>query len=190
MLDRRVLGGCLLACAQAAVAQEVFSPFVDTQPENVERMVKLARLKAGDVVADLGSGDGRIVIAAAKSNPKVRGWGVDVDAKLVTESNETARKAGLAGRVQFFQQNVFDADLSKVDVIFMWLFPELQRLLRTKILAEARPGTRVVTNIWDMGTWQADDVDDNPGLPLRLWVVPANVAGWWNWTLEIKGERL
>src|SRR5207253_126073 len=126
-------------------AQEVFSPFVGSQPDNVERMVRLAKLKAGDVVVDLGSGDGRIVFAAAKSNPKVRGWGVDLDARLVKDSNEAARKAGLANRVEFFQQNVFDADLSKVDVIFMWLFPELQRLLRTKILAEARPGTRVVT---------------------------------------------
>src|SRR4051812_9384170 len=108
MLHRLVLAGCALACAQVAAAQEVFSPFVGTQPENVERMVRLAKLKAGDVVVDLGSGDGRIVFAAARSNPKVRGWGVDLDEKLVRESNEAARKAGLANRVQFLQQNVFD----------------------------------------------------------------------------------
>ena len=181
-----------LSClaAAGAQAQEVFSPFVASQDDSVARMVKLAKLKAGDVVVDLGSGDGRIVLAAARASPGVTGWGVDLDEKLVARANETARKEGLAQRVQFHQRNVFDADLSKVDVIFMWLFPELQRLLRPKILAEARPGTRVVTNMFDMGTWQADDVDDNPGLPLRLWVVPANVAGWWNWTLELKGERL
>ena len=95
-----------------------------------------------------------------------------------------------SNRAQFFQRNVFDADLSKVDVIFMWLFPELQRLLRPKILAEARPGTRVVTNMFDMGTWQPDEVDDNPALALRAWIVPANVAGQWRWNLSLAGETL
>jgi SAM-dependent methyltransferase len=190
MLGRILLGGFALACSQA-LAQEVFSPFVASQPENVERMVKLAKLKPGDVVVDLGSGDGRVVMAAAQANPKVTGWGVDLDAKLVKESNEAARKAGLAKRVQFLHRNVFDADLSKVDVIFMWLFPELQRLLRTKILAEARPGTRVITNVWDMGSWQPDDTDDNnPSIMVRSWVVPAQVAGNWNWSLALRGERL
>jgi len=113
----------------------MFSPFVGSAPENVERMLKLAKLRDGDVVADLGSGDGRIVIGAAKLNPTVRGWGVDIDAKLVKESNESAESEGVAGRVRFFRRNVFDADLRNVDVIFMWLFPELQRLLRTKLIA-------------------------------------------------------
>jgi hypothetical protein len=180
-------GACLALCAGSLGAQEMFSPFVGSSPENVERMVKIARLKPGDVVADLGSGDGRVVIAAALSQPGARGWGVDIDAKLVGESNEAARAAGVSERVRFFQQNVFDVDLGKVDVIFMWLFPELQRLLRTKILAEARPGTRVVTNIWDMGSWPEDERDDTYVVPVRYWVVPAKVAGNWSWSLTLRG---
>jgi precorrin-6B methylase 2 len=185
----RSLVAALLVCAAAAApAEEMFSPFVPSAEENVERMLKLARLKSGDTVIDLGSGDGRVVIGAAKLNPGVRGIGVDLDAKLVRESNAAAEEAGVAGRVRFFQRNVFDADLSKVDVIFMWLFPELQRLLRTKILAEAKPGTRVVTNLWDMGSWTADEVDDDQKTKVHLWVVPSQVEGRWNWTTTLHGK--
>ena len=166
----------------------MFSPFVGSAPENVERMLKLAKLRDGDVVADLGSGDGRIVIGAAKLNPTVRGWGVDIDAKLVKESNESAESEGVAGRVRFFRRNVFDADLRNVDVIFMWLFPELQRLLRTKILAQAKPGTRVVTNLWDMGSWPPDEQDE-ASTTVRLWVVPARIQGNWNWSLALHGKK-
>lgn len=168
-------------------AQERYSPFVGSAQENVERMVRLARLRAGDTVVDLGSGDGRIVIAAARANEGVRGWGVDLDPKLVEESNAAARAAGLEKRVQFYRRNAFDADLRKADVVFMWLWTEVQRMLRTKILAEARPGTRIVTNLWDLGSWEPDEVDENG--PVRLWIVPAQVAGNWAWTLPLQGQR-
>ena len=185
----RALAAALLLCAAAAApAQEMFSPIVPSAEENVERMLKLARLRHGDTVIDLGSGDGRVVIGAAKLNPGVRGIGVDLDAKLVRESNAAAEEAGVAGRVRFLHRNVFDADLSKVDVIFMWLFPELQRLLRTKILAEARPGTRVVTNLWDMGSWPADEIDDDQKTKVHLWVVPAKVEGSWSWSTTLHGK--
>ena len=167
-------------------AQERYSPFVPSDMTNVERMVKLAGLKAGDVVVDLGSGDGRIVFTSLKANPKVTGWGVDLDAGLVEKTNAAAKAQGFGNRAQFFHRNAFDADLSKVDVIYMWLWTEVQQMLRAKILAEARPGTRVVTNLWGMGTWEPDEVDSN-GSPVNLWIVPARVEGNWSWELNLRG---
>jgi Methyltransferase domain len=183
-----VMVGALLAVGGTALAQERFSFFVGSNPEAIERMVRIADLQEGDVVTDLGSGDGRIVIAAVQSRAGVRGWGVDVDEKLVNEANAEAKKLGLAERVQFFHRNAFDADPRQASVIFMWLWPELMHLLRTKILAEARPGTRVVTSIWDLGNWKPDRKDDGQ-LPVNLWVVPARVAGNWNWELTVGGIR-
>jgi SAM-dependent methyltransferase len=188
---------CRRACAwmalvlfgiAAAHAQERFSLFVPSDPKNVERMVRLADLRDGDVVVDLGSGDGRVVFAAAQANQKVRGIGVDIDATLVKQAAGAAQKAGLADRVEFQHRNAFDLDLSKVDVIFMWFFPELMRLLRVKILQEARPGTRVVASLWDFGSWKPDAVDKDP-TDVNLWIVPAKVGGYWNWQLAIGGVQ-
>jgi hypothetical protein len=178
----------LLVCANVSFAQERFSIFVGSSQENVDRMVNLAELRDDDVVVDLGSGDGRIVLAAAKANRKLRGWGVDIDEKLVRESNAEAKKLGLADRVQFFQRDVFDADISGATVITMWMWPEMQRMLRTKILAEARPGTRVLTPIWGMGdTWKPDRVDTHDNTAVHLWIVPARVEGFWSWELPVNG---
>jgi SAM-dependent methyltransferase len=173
----------------AARAQERFSPFVGSNPENVTRMVELAAPKAGETVIDLGSGDGRIVFAAVQGRPGVRGIGVDINAELVAKANASAKEQKLADRVQFLHQNVFDADLSKVDVIFMWLFPELMRLLRPKILREARPGTRLVAATWDMGPWwPADATDDPPNsfMTIRQWIVPARIEGSWEWEIALR----
>jgi hypothetical protein len=186
---RRLLGSlCLAPIAIGAQAQERFSLFVASDPKNVERMVRVAALRDNDVAIDLGSGDGRVVIAAAQANPTVRGYGVDIDAKLVQQATATAQAAGVGDRVEFQHRNAFDADLSQVDVIFMWFFPELMRLLRGKILREARPGTRVVAALWDMGTWRADVVDKDPS-DVNLWIVPAQVAGFWDWELAVSGTR-
>lgn len=193
MLSRRsFLSAVAVAAALksvAARAQERFSPFVGSNPENVTRMVELAAPKAGETVIDLGSGDGRIVFAATQGRPGVRGIGVDINAELVTKANAAAKEQKLADRVQFLHQNVFDADLSKVDVIFMWLFPELMRLLRPKILREARPGTRLVAATWDMGPWwPADATDDPPGsfMTIRQWVVLARIEGSWEWEISLR----
>ena len=169
-------------------AQERFSIFVGSNPESIDRMVAIAGLRDGDVVTDLGSGDGRIVITAVKSHPGVRGWGVDIDEKLVVQSNAEAKKEGLADRIQFIHRNAFDADLTQASVIFMWLWPEFMYMLRTKILAEARPGTRVVTNMWDLGSWKPDATDDRQ-MPVHMWVVPAKVQGNWGWDLAVGGIR-
>ena len=180
---------CLLLAAPAH-SQERFSLFVPTEQDDVVRMVKLAGVTDGDVVFDLGSGDGRIVLEAARQNKTVRGRGIEIDAKLVEESRKTAKAAGLADRVQFVHQNAFDADLKEATVIAMWLWPEIMRMLRPKILAEAKPGTRIVTRIWDVGeSWKPDAVDTD-GAQLFMWVVPAKVEGYWDWTLPLpKGGR-
>lgn len=173
----------------AARAQELFSPFVGSDPENVDRMVRIAAPASSESVIDLGSGDGRIVFAALRDRPGVRGTGVDINAGLVAKANAMAGSQELAGRAQFLHQNVFDADLGKVDIIFMWLFPELMRLLRPKILAEARPGTRVVAATWGMGSWPADVTEERTGnyTTIRMWHVPARIEGAWEWESTIDG---
>jgi precorrin-6B methylase 2 len=181
-----------LILAGSAQAQERFSPYVPTDQANVRRMLMLAGLRDDDVVVDLGSGDGRIVLTAARLNRKLRGWGVDIDEKLVRESNAAARARGVADRVQFFHRNAFDADLREATVIAMWLWPEMQRLLRPVILAQARPGTRIVTNLWDLGNWRPDEeeFDAAGGQRVCLWIVPARVGGHWRWELPLAGRRV
>jgi hypothetical protein len=179
----------VLATAVHAAGQERFSFFQASTPESVERMLTLADLRDDDVVVDLGSGDGIIPLMAAQMNPKLRGFGVDIDAALVEKSNARAKEEGVADRVRFAHQNAFDADLSEATVITMWLFPELMRLLRPVILERARPGTRVLTNTWDLGAWQPDaqSPDDSP---TYMWIVPARVAGAWDWTIEAGGRKV
>ena len=171
----------------AARAQERFSLFVGSPQFTVDRMIRMAQLRDDDVVVDLGSGDGRIVLTALKANPKVRGWGVDINPELVAEATANAREQGLAERAQFFHRNVFDADIGQATVITMWLFPELMRLLRPKLLAEARPGTRLVSNGFEMPGWEPDFTDTESGRVL-VWIVPARVQGYWNWELPVTGS--
>lgn len=184
---------CLSLLAGAALlpgavrAQERFSLFVGSPEFTVDRMVKMAQLRDDDVVVDLGSGDGRIVLAALRANPRVRGWGVDINPELVTEATANAREQGLAERAQFFHRNVFDADIGQATVITMWLYPELMRLLRPKLLAEARPGTRLVSNGFEMPGWEPDVIDTEGGRVL-VWIVPAKVQGYWNWDLPVTGS--
>jgi hypothetical protein len=150
-------------------------------------MLKLADLREGDVVFDLGSGDGRIVLEAARMKAGVRGRGIEMDEKLVNESRATAQASRFGDRVQFVQQNAFDADLKDATVITMWLWPEVMHMLRPKILAEAKPGTRVITRMWDLGTWPPDE-STTEGTTLHKWIVPARVGGYWSWNLTL-GER-
>lgn len=187
-----VLAAAFLAAtlgAGPAAAQERFSLFVPTEQETVERMLALAGLRDDDVVVDLGSGDGRVVLTAARRNPRLRGWGVDVNPELVALANARAAAQGVADRVRFYHMNAFDADLSEATVIAMWFWPELQRMLRPVILARARPGTRVVASIWDMGSWRPDATGFYEG-PIHLWIVPADVAGYWDWSLTLAGREV
>jgi hypothetical protein len=170
-------------------SQERFSFFQASTPESVERMLTMARLRDDDVVVDLGSGNGLIPLMAARMNPRLRGLGVDIDSHLVEESNQQARSEGLADRVHFEHRNAFDVDLREATVVTMWLFPELMRLLRPVILERARPGTRVLTSTWDLGSWKADEVNMDDGPAVNLWIVPARVAGGWGWDLNVEGRR-
>jgi hypothetical protein len=174
-----------------ARSQERFSFFAASSPESVERMLTLAALRDDDVVVDLGSGNGIIPLTAARMNPRLRGRGVEIDAKLVEESNQRARSEGVADRVRFEHGNAFDVDLRDATVVTMWLYPELMRLLRPIILERATPGTRVLTSTWNLGTWQADEADqvDVEGTAIYMWIVPARVAGAWDWELSIAGRQ-
>jgi hypothetical protein len=184
-----LLATVVLAATVEVFSQERFSFFYPSTPESVERMLTLAELRDDDVVVDLGSGNGLIPFTAARMNPRLRGRGVDIDPKLVEQSNQQARDSGLADRVRFEHRNAFDVDLREATVVTMWLFPELMRLLRPVILERARPGTRVVTSTWDLGGWKPDKVfGDEP--KIYLWIVPARVAGGWNWDLTVAGKQI
>lgn len=188
------LTGVLVLAALTVVAsahpdQERFSFFLASTPESVERLLTLAKLQDDDVVVDLGSGDGLIPRTAARMNPKLRGWGVDINASLVDQANQLAREQGAGDRVRFYHRNAFDADLRDATVITMWLFPELMQLLRPVILERARPGTRVLTSTWNLGSWEPDEVStDDPRI--FKWIVPARVAGAWRWDLVLGGQRV
>ena len=175
--------------AVSTESQERFSFFAASTPESVTRMLTLAGLRDDDVVIDLGSGDGLIPITAARMNPRLHGLGLDIDPKLVQQSNERAKKEGVGDRVRFEHKNAFDADLRDATVVTMWLFPELMRLLRPVILERARPGTRVLTSTWDLGTWPPDKVEEG-GPTIYMWIVPARVAGGWEWELSVGGKRV
>ena len=178
----------LTVVVQPSDAQERFSFFQASTPESVERMLQMADLRDDDVVVDLGSGDGLIPLTAARMNAKLRGWGVDINPKLVEESNALARAQGVGDRVRFFHRNAFDVDLHDATVVTMWLFPELMQLLRPIILERARPGTRVLTSTWNLGTWEPDERSLDEGA-VYMWIVPARVAGAWQWDLRAAGRR-
>ena len=183
-----ILLGLVVPFSSGTSGQERFSYFAASTPESAEKMLTLAELRDDDVVLDLGSGDGVIPLTAARLNPRLRGYGVDINPELVANANQRARDAGVADRVEFRQENAFDADLRQATVITMWLFPELMQLLRPVILERARPGTRVVTSTWPLGSWPPDAV--SPEGTVFLWIVPARVAGGWEWTLDLGGAQV
>jgi hypothetical protein len=149
--------------------------FVPTPPETVDEMLRLAGLKKGDVLFDLGSGDGRIPIAAAKGYG-VRAVGVDIDAKLVEKARENARREGVSDLVTFRRENMFVADLRGVTVVTLYLSDRLNLLLRPKLLRELRPGSRVVSHDFVMGDWKPEKTVRVPWRNLYrtvyLWTVP------------------
>ena len=197
---RRTLAAALATVALAAPAQEARrdAPFITTPEEVVERMLALAGTGPGDFVVDLGSGDGRIVIAAAR-NFGARGLGVDIDSRLVTLSRENARRAGVAERVAFEERDVFRTDLSGATVVTLYLLPSLIDQLQPKLMEELRPGARIVTHAFPMTGWKPDRSErmrlsrrhegQGDESTLYLWVVPAQARGLWqsaDWQLRIR----
>lgn len=137
----------------------------------VRAMLELAGVGPNDVVYDLGSGDGRIVIAAAKEFG-ARGVGIDIDGELVREARANARKAGVEQRVTFVEGNMYEADLRAATVVTLFLHPEPNLKLRPKLLTELQPGARVVSHVWDMGDWKPDAKRRLDGRTIYLWRIP------------------
>jgi tRNA A58 N-methylase Trm61 len=142
-----------LAAQQGDVHRDV--PYVPTPPDVVETMLKLGNVHQGDVLFDLGCGDGRIVIMAAQKFGAT-GTGVDIDPERIKEANDNARQAGVTDRVHFLQENLFDADFHEATVVTLYLLPEVNIKLRPKLLKELKVGTRIVSHQFDMGDWKPD----------------------------------
>ena len=146
--------------------------FVPTPYEVVEEMLRLAQVKRGDLLYDLGSGDGRIPVTAAKRYG-IRAVGIDIDPERILEAKENARKNGVTGLVQFRQEDLFKADFHEASVVTLYLLPDLNVKLRPRLLAELKPGTRIVSHQFDMGTWKPEKKIDLNGRTIYLWTVPA-----------------
>jgi hypothetical protein len=188
---RRLAAALAALCVAAgAAAQDVNTPapFITTPDEVVERMLAIAGTSAEDFVIDLGSGDGRIVIAAAKKFG-ARGLGVDIDAKLVRQSRENAQAAGVAERARFEERDALKTDLAPATVVTIYLLPFLIDQLQPRLLDELRPGARVVTHAFAMKGWKPDRIEDvrlsksHPGQGddsrIFMWIVPAQARGEW-----------
>ena len=147
--------------------------FVPTPPEVVAAMLKVARVGKGDVIYDLGSGDGRIVISAVKDFGAARGVGIDIDPERIAEASENARQAGVADRVTFLNQDLFTTNFSDATVVTLYLLPSLNLRLRPKLLSDLRPGTRVVSHAFDIGDWVPEQTIDVGGRRVYFWTVPA-----------------
>lgn len=145
--------------------------YVPSPDSVVEAMLKLARVTAADVVYDLGSGDGRIPIAAATLYG-ARGVGIEIDRIRILEANDNVRKAGVGDRVRFVQQDLFEADISEATVVTLFLLTRLNQQLMPKLKRELRPGTRVVSHQFRMDdTWPPEQTVDVNGLPVYLWTI-------------------
>ncbi|MBW4440511.1 MAG: class I SAM-dependent methyltransferase [Plectolyngbya sp. WJT66-NPBG17] len=148
-------------------------PYVPTPTAVVDAMLKVAKVGKNDVLYDLGSGDGRIPITAAKRFG-TRGFGVDIDPQRIQEANANAKKEGVSDRVKFAQQDLFKTDLSQATVITLYLLPRINLQLRPTLL-KLKPGTRIVSHAFDMGDWKPDQVVDVNGTNVYFWTVPEKV---------------
>lgn len=174
---------CAFAAAAHGAALDVPTPYVPSTNLNVDEMLRLAAVHPGDVVYDLGSGDGRVVIAAAR-DWGARGVGIELDGKLVRESRERAKAEGVADRVSFREGDVLEAPFGDATVVTMYLLTPLVERLKPRLLAELKPGTRIVAHEYGFSDWKPDrhvQVSKN----YYLYVVPAAVAGKWQLTLSL-----
>ncbi|HZO03153.1 MAG TPA: methyltransferase domain-containing protein [Burkholderiales bacterium] len=185
------LAGLLLAAAVTVARSNEFEPpppFITTPPEVVERMLELAGTGPQDLLIDLGSGDGRIVIAAAQKFG-AQGLGIELDDRLVQKSRAAAQQANVAERVRFVQGDVLVADISRASVVTVYLLPGLMGKLQTRFISELAPGTRIVSHEFTMAGWLPDRTEtvrlktphrgQGDLSQLHLWIVPADVRGVW-----------
>jgi SAM-dependent methyltransferase len=193
-----LLVAALLFFAPAAMAQDGRGDvvYVPTPQAVVDEMLRMAKVGAADFIIDLGSGDGRIIITAAKKYG-ARGFGVDLDTYLLKIANAAAKKEGVSDRASFIEQNLFETDLSRATVITSYLLPDMNQKLRPKLLA-LKPGTRVVAHDYAMGDWDADEektllvpekVVGDPGKSyVFFWIIPALAAGRWESQIAVSGK--
>lgn len=189
----------MAACGARAQEGEVRAPFITTPPEVVARMLALADTGPQDYVVDLGSGDGRIVIAAARDHG-ARGLGIELDARLVQQARDNAQRAGVAALARFEAADALHADLSQASVVTIYLLPFLLDQLQPRLLDQLRPGARVVTHAFAFKGWKPDRTEivrlsarhEGQGGESRVfaWVIPAQVRGAWEapggWRLRIR----
>jgi phospholipid N-methyltransferase len=200
LAHRAVVVLALAAFAATAVAQaqkkEDFTPqvgqagkdviWVPTPEELVERMLRMAQTTPNDFVIDLGSGDGRIAIAAAKKF-NAQSMGIEYNPDMVEVSNRNASKEGVAGKARFVKADIFETDFSRATVITMYLLPGLNLKLRPKLL-DMKPGTRIVSHQFNMDDWQPDEITNIDGRRAYFWLIPAKVAG--NWRFQSGSDGL
>lgn len=183
-----LLAVAALAAPVAASAQDTAPrldvPYVPTPDSVVERMLEMANVQKGDFVIDLGSGDGRIPVTAAKKYG-VRALGVDLNPVRVKEANENAQRERVTDLVEFRQQNLFETDIKPATVLTMYLLSRVNLELRPRILSDLRPGTRVVSHAFNMGEWTPDEEATVEGRRVYKWIVPAKVDG--RWRMEAGG---
>ncbi len=187
------LAAVALACSAAAgVAQDTAASrapdvhYVPTPPHVVEAMLRLTAVKPGDVVYDLGSGDGRIPIAAAKRFG-ARGVGIDIDRERIKEANANAQTQGVTDRVRFLRQDLFETDFSSATVVTLYLLPSLNLKLRPTLFRTLKPGTRIASHAFDMGDWLPDAKLEIEGSNAFFWTIPVDVRGDWDWQLKTAG---
>jgi len=184
----------LMPSFQAAQQKQLDVPYVPTKYPVVDEMLRMADIQKSDIVYDLGCGDGRLVVGAAQKYG-AHGVGFDIDPERIQESWENATKAGVKNLVQFFEQDLFQADFHEATVMTIYLLTSVNLRLRPKLLRELRPGTRLVSHNFGMGEWKPDQSSevmvDDISHDVFLWIIPANVSGTWTWTMgkpAVKGE--
>jgi precorrin-6B methylase 2 len=178
-----LLALALSACGQTSVQGQAQAPatplrapdviFVPTPHEVVDAMLKVAAVGKGDVLYDLGSGDGRIPITAAQNYGIERGVGIDINPERIKEANANRAKAGVGQRVTFINADLFESNLSEATVVTLYLLPELNLKLLPKLLKELKPGTRIVSHAFDMGSWQPQQKLNVSGRDVYFWTIPA-----------------
>ena len=146
-------------------------PYVPTPPEVVEAMLKLGEVKSGDILYDLGCGDGRIVVMAVQKFGARSGTGVDINPERIKEAQENARQAGVADKARFIEKNLFDADFHDATVVTLYLLPEVNLRLRPKLLNDLKVGTRIVSHQFNMGDWHPDKEIEIGWRTIYLWTV-------------------
>jgi SAM-dependent methyltransferase len=182
--------GLLLAMLPLSASGQVV-PFVASPNDVVERMLKLARVSSSDIVYDLGCGDGRIVVAAAKEYG-ASGVGIDIDPLRIKEANYNAEQANVTDKVRFIVRDVFQSKFSDATVVYLYMLPTFNIQLRPRLLSELKPGTRIASYTFGIGDWQPDFTESTgtTGYDLYLWIVPAQIAGVWDCQLETpRGPR-